>query len=344
MVLIPYNSIASICRLPSFAAAAAAGPFVWRSNPILICSRTQLRMRSREGKESFEKTLNSAPKVDKIQELLNKDSTGGWEECWEQELTPWDLGQPTPMILHLHQTGVLPKGRALVPGCGSGHDVVAIACPERYVVGLDISDNAIKKARELSSSLPNANYLTFIKADFFTLHPAELFDLIFDYTFFCAIVPHMRSAWASQVRDILKPDGELITLMFPISDHDGGPPYKVSVADYEEVLHPMGFKAISIVDNDLAIGPRKCKEFWQDSSSLIGVQMTCLELIQGAKTSSSGEYSGDRRDRFLRGFTYNIGRTSKHCGTTFWEKMGTANLVLEWPSEDLTEYDPAPAL
>ncbi|KAF8393720.1 hypothetical protein HHK36_019918 [Tetracentron sinense] len=269
---------------------------------------------------------------------------GGWEECWEQELTPWDLGQPTPMILHLHQTGVLPKGRALVPGCGSGHDVVAIACPERYVVGLDISDNAIKKARELSSSLPNANYLTFIKADFFTLHPAELFDLIFDYTFFCAIVPHMRSAWASQVRDILKPDGELITLMFPISDHDGGPPYKVSVADYEEVLHPMGFKAISIVDNDLAIGPRKCKEFWQDSSSLIGVQMTCLELIQGAKTSSSGEYSGDRRDRFLRGFTYNIGRTSKHCGTTFWEKIGTANLVLEWPSEDLTEYDPAPAL
>nr|POF25811.1 putative thiol methyltransferase 1 [Quercus suber] len=37
---------------------------------------------------------------------------------------------------------------ALVPGCGHGYDVAAIACPERYVVGLDISDIAIKKAME----------------------------------------------------------------------------------------------------------------------------------------------------------------------------------------------------
>lgn len=34
-------------------------------------------------------------------------------------MTPWDLGQPTPILVHLHQTGTLPKGRSLVPGCGS---------------------------------------------------------------------------------------------------------------------------------------------------------------------------------------------------------------------------------
>ena len=33
-------------------------------------------------------------------------------------MTPWDLGQPTPFLVHLHQTGALPKGRASVPGCG----------------------------------------------------------------------------------------------------------------------------------------------------------------------------------------------------------------------------------
>ena len=114
---------------------------------------------------------------------------GGWEKCWEQGLTPWDLGHPTPIILHLHQTGALPKGRALVPGCGSvsyffsifmisctfmppffflfgvsfnmilksaiwsniaqGYDVVAMACSERYVVGLDVSHTAIEKAIEV---------------------------------------------------------------------------------------------------------------------------------------------------------------------------------------------------
>ncbi|KAI8536236.1 hypothetical protein RHMOL_Rhmol10G0240600 [Rhododendron molle] len=219
--------------------------------------------------------INSNPNVRKVQQLVQSDPSGGWEKCWEQELTPWDLGHPTPVIVHLHQTGALPNGRTLVPGCGSGYDVVAMACPERYVVGVDSSDKAIKKAVELSSSSPNADCFTFLKEDFFIWHPTELFDLIFDYTFFCAIEPGLRSAWASRMQHLLKPDGELITLMFPISDHVGGPPYKVSIVEYysalkplllsikcsyEEVLHPLGFKAVSIVENDLAIGVRKGRE------------------------------------------------------------------------------------
>ncbi|XP_055820064.1 thiocyanate methyltransferase 1 isoform X2 [Solanum dulcamara] len=202
----------------------------------------------------------SNPNVDKLQQLLHSDPSGGWDKCWEKGVTPWDLGQTAPILVHLHQTGALPKGRALVPGCGSGHDVVAIACPERFVVGLDVSENAIKQATKLFSSSKSAENFAFLEADFFTWRPTQLFDLIFDYTFFCAIEPDMRSKWASKIRDLLKPDGELITLIFPISDHEGGPPYKVSVSDYEEVLHPMGIRAESIVENHLAIPPRRGRE------------------------------------------------------------------------------------
>lgn len=42
----------------------------------------------------------------------------GWEKCWDKGLTPWDLGRPTPVVLQLVQSGTLPKGRVLVPGCG----------------------------------------------------------------------------------------------------------------------------------------------------------------------------------------------------------------------------------
>ncbi|KAE9445205.1 hypothetical protein C3L33_22895, partial [Rhododendron williamsianum] len=189
--------------------------------------------------------INSNPNVSKMQQLVQSDHSGGWEKCWEQELTPWDLGQPTPVIVHLHQTD-MPNGKRHQQDMRTddmtfGYDVVAIACPERYVVGVDLSDKAIKKAVEFSSSLPNADYFTFLKEDFFIWHPTELFDLIFDYTFFCAI--------------------ELI------SDHVSGPPYKVSITEYysalyyEEVLHPLGFKAVSIVENDLAIGARKLKDY-----------------------------------------------------------------------------------
>ncbi|XAR64537.1 Thiol S-methyltransferase [Bertholletia excelsa] len=186
-------------------------------------------------------SADTNPKINKSQKILHSDPSGGWEKIWEEGITPWDLGQATPVIVHLHKTDALPKGRAL------GHDVVAIACPERFVVGLDIADKAIKKAKELSSTLPNADHCTFLKEDFFHWHPSELFDLIFDYT----------SAWARQVQDLLKPDGELITLMFPMDDHVGGPPYALSVAAYEEVLHPIGFKTVSIVENELAVAPRK---------------------------------------------------------------------------------------
>ncbi|KAM7279674.1 hypothetical protein ACFE04_006808 [Oxalis oulophora] len=212
------------------------------------------------------KSIESNPRVSQLQKVINSNnsssssSSDNWDKSWQQGITPWDLGQPTPIILHLHMIAGLPMGKALVPGCGTGYDVVAMACPERYVVGLEISENAINKALEFSASSPNADYFTFFKADFFTWNPPELFDLIFDYTFFCAIEPHMRTAWAETTRKLLKPGGELITLMFPISDHVGGPPYKVSVSDYEKVLYPVGFEAISIVDNEMAIGPRKGKE------------------------------------------------------------------------------------
>ncbi|KAK9997709.1 hypothetical protein SO802_022395 [Lithocarpus litseifolius] len=249
--LIPFRNLPSIIRT------------FWSTNAGIRGTKPRRMEKRDENQKSVAvestKRLNN-PRVDKLQQLVHKDSTDGWEKSWEQGVTPWDLGQPTPILVHLHQTGALPKGRALVPGCGSGYDVAAIACPERYVVGLDISDIAIKKAVELSSPLPNASYFNFLKADFFTWSPSELFDLIFDYTFFCAIEPDMRLAWAQRIRDILKPGGELITLMFPISDHVGGPPFKVSISDYEEVLLPMGFRAVSIVDNELAIGPRKGRE------------------------------------------------------------------------------------
>ncbi|XP_068662491.1 thiocyanate methyltransferase 1-like isoform X2 [Aristolochia californica] len=199
-------------RYPSNTLMLSANLLVWlklyRSH-----SSTRLRMESSRNEPSKNPKLN--PKVARMQGTVISDAADGWEKCWKEEMTPWDLGQPTPVVLHLLQMGSFPKGRILVPGCGSGHDVVAIAGPQRYVVGLDISENAIKKAKELSSSLPTADCFTFLKADFFTWHPTMLFDLIFDYTFFCAIEPGRRPAWSTRVQDLLKPDGELITLMFP---------------------------------------------------------------------------------------------------------------------------------
>ena len=47
----------------------------------------------------------------------------GWSRCWDEGVTPWDLGQPTPAVVELVQMGTLPRDGAtatvLVPGCGA---------------------------------------------------------------------------------------------------------------------------------------------------------------------------------------------------------------------------------
>jgi len=111
--------------------------------------------------------------------------------------------------LDLLRKDALPKGRIFVPGCGTGYDVVAMAGPDRYVVGMDISETCVRKSQKLFSGSPNVNYFTFLQGDFFKWNPEDKFDLIFDYTFFCAIDPSMRKAWGQKMRDILNPDGEL---------------------------------------------------------------------------------------------------------------------------------------
>ncbi|KAK8939770.1 putative thiol methyltransferase 2 [Platanthera guangdongensis] len=49
------------------------------------------------------------PAMSRFRELMGSSST---------EVTPWDLGQATPVVTHLVETGKLPDGRILVPGCG----------------------------------------------------------------------------------------------------------------------------------------------------------------------------------------------------------------------------------
>ncbi|KAJ1292746.1 hypothetical protein BS78_01G014000 [Paspalum vaginatum] len=207
----------------------------------------------------------SNPAVSRMRQLLGggtEYSSDGWSQCWEEGVTPWDLGQPTPAVVELVNSGTLPSDAAtvLVPGCGAGYDVVALSGAGRFVVGLDICETAIQKARQRQAAAADGSSFAFVAADFFTWEPPELFDLIFDYTFFCALHPSMRTAWGRRMAQLLKPDGELITLMYLAQGQEAGPPFNTAVSDYEEVLRPLGFMITSIQDNQVAVQPRKGME------------------------------------------------------------------------------------
>lgn len=147
-----------------------------------------------------------------------------------------------------------------MPGCGAGYDVVAMASPTRRVIGLDISRTALDQAELVASKSPHVEFIEFQNANFFSFAPPFKFDLVFDYTFFCALEPSLRDRWAEKMAELLALDGELITLMFPLDVHEGGPPYSVSLEAYEKVLRPWGFRLTSCDSEIPSVESRKGSE------------------------------------------------------------------------------------
>ena len=155
-----------------------------------------------------------------------------WEEHWLERNVPWDAGASAPILVELVERGGLPEGRALVPGCGAGYDAFTLASTEREVVGLDLAPSSRARFEELRlERAPAGARIEHRVGDFFELDLGAPFDLIWDYTFLCALPIELREAWAARMASLLRPGGELITLIFPImevAEGYAGPPWPMS--------------------------------------------------------------------------------------------------------------------
>lgn len=147
-----------------------------------------------------------------------------WEEQYRTGDTPWDKNAPAPALCDFLADEKM-EGSVLVPGCGVGHDVRAIAGGGACVVGLDFASAAIAAARKF----PRVGGETYVCEDFFALsaNHREAFDWIFEHTCFCAIDPQRRPEYVKAAAGALKEGGRLLAIFFLNPDHDEGPPYGV---------------------------------------------------------------------------------------------------------------------
>jgi len=163
-----------------------------------------------------------------------------------------------------------PGATALVPGCGRGYDVIEMAKVGYNGMGLDIAPTAVESAnRHNEACLKEAGVaswagtVTFSTEDFFSLKPpGEGFDVIYDYTFLCALDPSQRVQWAETMKKLLKANGELITLIFPLGDFAGGPPHAMNKELVTSLLTAQGFEAfyLEAADPSLSHAGRGGKE------------------------------------------------------------------------------------
>lgn len=178
-----------------------------------------------------------------------------WEQAWQESRTGWDAGAPAPALVEY----LLSRGdegdeqatrRALVPGCGSGYDAFALAQQGYHTTGIDLAPTAARRFEALREERGlSKTQAHIIVRDFFELshEPAHqhAYDLIWDYTFLCAIEPEQREGWGKAMSRLVRPGGLLLTLLFPIRDvedpsppkaDEPGPPFRLHIDHAHRVL------------------------------------------------------------------------------------------------------------
>ncbi len=188
-----------------------------------------------------------------------EDHTQFWEDIYLANDAGWDLGGVTPVFESI--ANQLNPGKVCIIGSGRGYDAVMFAKKGFDVTAVDFAPSAIKAVRNLAKKTDVV--VQAIQNDIFTLTPehSNTFDYVIEHTCFCAINPKRRSEYEELVKKILKPEGKLIGLWFPLDKtmEDGGPPWGTTVNEVKSIFNN-GWTIEEEGFLDLSIKTRKGRE------------------------------------------------------------------------------------
>ncbi|MFZ1682801.1 MAG: class I SAM-dependent methyltransferase [Candidatus Zixiibacteriota bacterium] len=141
-----------------------------------------------------------------------------WNDAYETGVSPWDGGAPDEHLVHLVQSGKILAGRVLDIGCGTGNESIYLSKAGFIVTGLDISRDAIEKAREKAKT---ENVSTeFLVADILGSLPFANndFDLVIDRACFHFVPAERIPIYMENLGRILRSGGSYI--LYAASDQD----------------------------------------------------------------------------------------------------------------------------
>jgi hypothetical protein len=167
----------------------------------------------------------------------------------------WDLGKVSPPIQAYIDTLENKKLRILIPGAGNSYEAeYLLAQGFENVTVLDyakpITDKLKEKFKENSS-------ICIVCDDFFN-HIGE-YDLILEQTFFCALLPDLRSKYVHKMHELLALNGQIVGVMFNREFDKQGPPFGGNKEEYITLFNPL-FKVHKLEPCYNSVAPRMGSE------------------------------------------------------------------------------------
>ena len=182
-----------------------------------------------------------------------------WDEAYQKGDVFWDKGAPSPpMKQYLERHPV--SGRALVPGCGRGHEVALAVERGLDATGLDIAPTGVAEARALYPQFAER----FVTGDLFN-PPAELrgvFDVVIEHTCMSALPPALRADYRRGIDLTLRRGGLLIGVWYinpALDPGEEGPPFPFSEAALT-ALFAAGYEIVEDYVPDVAFSGRESRE------------------------------------------------------------------------------------
>ena len=158
-----------------------------------------------------------------------------WQARYDEESTGWDRGGASPTVQRWLTSTTLAPCRILVPGCGRGHEVVALAAAGFEVVAIDYAPSAVAAVRE--SLALQGLHAEVVQADVFDYQPNTPFNAVYEQTCLCALPPTRWGCYERQLSKWLLPGGRLFAA-FMQTESESGPPFACPPEVMRELFAP----------------------------------------------------------------------------------------------------------
>lgn len=189
--------------------------------------------------------------------MNDKLNAAYWSEHYQSNHIPWDIGYASPPLIHFLEKVQDKNSRILIPGAGRAHE--AIYLHKNGFTNVFVCDWAKEAFEYLDEQCPDFPEEHKLIGDFFQLDIKV--DFIIEQTFFCAINPELRSAYAKKVADLLVDGGILAGVLFSQPFEMQGPPYGGTKEEYKTYFEPY-FEILSMENSEQSIKPRYGSELF----------------------------------------------------------------------------------